>query len=102
MLHEFGHLIGLDHTSDRTQIMFSEAQLNVRDYADGDLRGLSLARAPGLLSRGLIRPEPTPDGHGTRSSAGRNPPNHLPAGRRFPCDPRHVDHETVIALLSHE
>ena len=42
VLHEFGHLIGLDHTSDRTQIMFSEAQLNVRDYADGDLRGLSL------------------------------------------------------------
>jgi hypothetical protein len=41
VLHEFGHLVGLDHTSDRNQIMFSEGQFNVRDYGDGDLRGLA-------------------------------------------------------------
>jgi len=52
VLHEFGHLVGLDHTSDRNQIMFSEGQFNVRDYGDGDLRGLALLGAqacfPGL------------------------------------------------------
>jgi hypothetical protein len=52
ILHELGHLVGLDHTSDRGQIMFSESQFNVRDYADGDLRGLALlgrqACFPGL------------------------------------------------------
>jgi hypothetical protein len=41
MLHEFGHLVGLDHTADRKEIMFSEAQFNVRDYGPGDLRGLA-------------------------------------------------------------
>jgi hypothetical protein len=41
ILHELGHLMGLDHTSDRGQIMFSESQFNVRDYGDGDLRGLA-------------------------------------------------------------
>jgi len=42
ILHELGHLAGLDHTADRNQIMFSESQFNVRDYADGDRRGLAL------------------------------------------------------------
>jgi len=41
MLHELGHVIGLDHTSDTRQIMYSEAQFNVRDYGNGDLRGLA-------------------------------------------------------------
>jgi hypothetical protein len=41
MLHELGHLVGLDHTTDRTQLMFSET-LGVRDYANGDLQGLAL------------------------------------------------------------
>jgi hypothetical protein len=41
ILHELGHLMGLDHTSDRGQIMFSESQFNVRDYGEGDLRGLA-------------------------------------------------------------
>lgn len=41
MLHELGHLVGLDHTSDRRQIMFSESQFNVKDYRVGDLRGLA-------------------------------------------------------------
>ena len=41
VLHELGHLVGLDHTSDRKQIMFSEGQFNVKDYGVGDLRGLA-------------------------------------------------------------
>jgi len=41
ILHELGHLVGLDHTPDRKEIMFSEAQFNVRDYGPGDLRGLA-------------------------------------------------------------
>jgi Protein of unknown function (DUF2510)/Matrixin len=41
LLHELGHLVGLDHTSDRRQIMFSESEFDVRDYGVGDLRGLA-------------------------------------------------------------
>ncbi len=41
ILHELGHVVGLDHTADRSQLMFSEAQFNVQDYGDGDLRGLA-------------------------------------------------------------
>lgn len=42
LLHELGHLVGLAHTSDQSQIMYSESQFNVQDYADGDRRGLAL------------------------------------------------------------
>jgi hypothetical protein len=45
ILHELGHLIGLDHTDDRRQIMFSEAQFDVHEYGAGDLRGLALLGA---------------------------------------------------------
>jgi len=45
LMHELGHLVGLDHTSDATQLMFSEAQFNVQDYRDGDRRGLALLGA---------------------------------------------------------
>ena len=41
LLHELGHLVGLDHTADETQLMYSEAQFNVQDYRDGDRRGLA-------------------------------------------------------------
>jgi hypothetical protein len=41
MLHELGHLVGLDHTADKTQLMFSEAEFNRLDYASGDLHGLA-------------------------------------------------------------
>jgi hypothetical protein len=42
ILHELGHLVGLDHTADRSQLMYSEAEFNLRDYGPGDRRGLVL------------------------------------------------------------
>lgn len=42
VLHELGHLVGLDHTTDRTQLMFSETQPAVRTYGAGDLQGLGI------------------------------------------------------------
>ncbi len=40
ILHELGHVVGLDHTRDRSQLMFAEEQAAVRDFGGGDLRGL--------------------------------------------------------------
>jgi len=40
IMHELGHLVGLDHVSDPRQLMFDEASW-VRDYAAGDLTGLA-------------------------------------------------------------
>ncbi len=41
VLHELGHLVGLDHTSDPTQLMFPRPAPGVLDFADGDRRGLA-------------------------------------------------------------
>jgi len=41
VLHELGHLVGLGHVDDDTQLMYPEAQREVTDYADGDLTGLA-------------------------------------------------------------
>ena len=41
ILHELGHLVGLAHVSDRSQIMFSQSTPNVTSYQHGDLTGLS-------------------------------------------------------------
>ena len=41
VLHELGHLVGLAHVTDRTQLMYPEASTAVLDYAPGDLAGLS-------------------------------------------------------------
>jgi hypothetical protein len=38
--HELGHVVGLDHVTDRSQLMFSESEFNVGDFGDGDRRGL--------------------------------------------------------------
>jgi hypothetical protein len=42
ILHELGHLVGLNHVSDRDQIMFSEGGDNRLDLGPGDRRGLRL------------------------------------------------------------
>lgn len=41
ILHELGHLVGLDHVEDPTQIMYPRSQAGVSDYAAGDLTGLA-------------------------------------------------------------
>jgi hypothetical protein len=45
VLHELGHLVGLAHTSDRTQLMFAEMQPGIVDYGAGDLHGLAVEGA---------------------------------------------------------
>lgn len=47
VLHEFGHLLGLDHVDDPTALMYPETRHTVTDYSPGDLRGLhALATGP--------------------------------------------------------
>jgi hypothetical protein len=41
ILHELGHLIGLAHVDDDSQLMYPETRSGVTDYAAGDLTGLS-------------------------------------------------------------
>jgi predicted Zn-dependent protease len=40
VLHELGHLVGLDHIDDRSEVMFPTASTAITGYANGDLRGL--------------------------------------------------------------
>jgi hypothetical protein len=40
VLHELGHLVGLDHVDDDGQLMYPEARRGVSDFAGGDLSGL--------------------------------------------------------------
>jgi hypothetical protein len=51
VLHELGHLLGLDHVDDAAQLMYPEARRAVGDFASGDLTGLA------ALSRGVCVPE---------------------------------------------
>jgi hypothetical protein len=39
VLHEFGHLVGLDHVDDATQLMYPTTSATL-DFAAGDLTGL--------------------------------------------------------------
>lgn len=49
VLHELGHLVGLDHVTDASQLMYPQAQPGVTDFAAGDLTGLAaLGRGPCL------------------------------------------------------
>lgn len=41
VLHELGHLVGLDHVDDPTQLMFAEDNPEVTEPAAGDLAGLA-------------------------------------------------------------
>lgn len=41
ILHELGHLIGLDHVDDDTQLMSRRPGVTVFDFAAGDLRGVA-------------------------------------------------------------
>jgi predicted Zn-dependent protease len=48
--HEIGHVLGLNHVADRSQLM-SESGGSVDGPADGDRRGLA------VLGRGVCRPD---------------------------------------------
>ena len=39
--HEFGHLVGLDHVDDPTQLMYPSTTPAVSTFAAGDLAGLA-------------------------------------------------------------
>jgi hypothetical protein len=41
VLHELGHLVGLDHVQDDHQLMYPTSRGDVLDYAAGDLTGLA-------------------------------------------------------------
>lgn len=51
VLHELGHLVGLDHVDDDGQLMYPEARRGVSDFAAGDLTGLA------QLGAGMCAPE---------------------------------------------
>ena len=50
LLHELGHVVGLDHVADATQIMYATVTGKPAVYGQGDLAGLSeLGRSHGCL-----------------------------------------------------
>jgi hypothetical protein len=42
VLHEFGHLVGLDHVTDPSQLMYKQPTAHANGFEDGDRRGLAL------------------------------------------------------------
>jgi hypothetical protein len=51
VLHELGHLMGLDHVTDAHQLMYPDSQPEVTDFGAGDLAGLA------ALGRGTCMPD---------------------------------------------
>jgi len=51
MLHELGHLVGLDHINVANQLMYPQGQPGVTDFGIGDLTGLA------ALGRGSCMPD---------------------------------------------
>lgn len=51
VLHELGHLVGLAHVADQSQLMFPESSYAVTDLQSGDLTGAA------ILGRGLCAPD---------------------------------------------
>ena len=51
VLHELGHLVGLDHVSDASQLMYPQGQPGVTEFGAGDLTGLA------ALGRGTCSPD---------------------------------------------
>ena len=45
LLHELGHAIGLDHMTDKRQVMYPVILPQAAQYASGDLRGLAAVGA---------------------------------------------------------
>ena len=83
LIHELGHVMGLDHVSDRRQVMYPAITTVEARYATGDLRGLARVG----VARGCFPFEPNPYG---RSG--------VTAGRVLPPGPtRTVVHTTVLA-----
>lgn len=47
LLHELGHLVGLDHVDDRSQLMYPTAVFGPADFSAGDRHGLEAVGADG-------------------------------------------------------
>jgi hypothetical protein len=71
LIHELGHVMGLDHVSDRRQVMYPAITTAAARYANGDLRGLAQVG----VARGCFPFEPNPYGRtGSGRSARPGPP----------------------------